>query len=126
MSGEHLVYMVMVVMFPFPFHLPSLEYIHVLFQSNLGETSQELNEMPSPGPLSSIAWVLAEGPVDGWASQVALVRRKLPASAGDVRPGFNPWVGRTPWRRAWQPTPIFLLGKIPWTEEPGGLQSVGS
>ena len=79
---------------------------------------------PSQGPLSSITWVLAEGPVDGWASQVALVGKKLPASAGDVRRGFNPWVRRIPWR-AWQPTPIFLLGKIPWTEEPGGLQSVG-
>ena len=23
------------------------------------------------------------------------------------------------------PAPVFLLGKIPWTEEPGGLQSMG-
>ena len=23
-------------------------------------------------------------------------------------PGFNPWIGKTPWRRAWQPTPVFL------------------
>ena len=23
---------------------------------------------------------------------------------------FNPWVGQIPWRRAWQPTPVFL----PW------------
>ena len=30
-----------------------------------------------------------------------------------------------PWRRAWQPTPIFLPGESPWTEEPGGLQSMG-
>ena len=22
---------------------------------------------------------------------------------------FNPWVGKVPWRRAWQPTPVFLL-----------------
>ena len=22
----------------------------------------------------------------------------------------DPWVGKTPWRRAWQPTPVFLLG----------------
>ena len=21
---------------------------------------------------------------------------------------FNPWVRKTPWRRAWQPTPVFL------------------
>ena len=42
------------------------------------------------------------------------------------RPGFDPWVGKTPWRRAWQPTPVFLPGESPWTEEPGGLQSIGS
>ena len=24
------------------------------------------------------------------------------------RPSFNPWVRRIPWRRAWQPTPVFL------------------
>ena len=34
-------------------------------------------------------------------------------------------VGKIPWRRKWQPTPVFLPGKIPWTEEPGGLQSMG-
>ena len=25
---------------------------------------------------------------------------------------FDPWVGKTPWRREWQPTPIFLPGKL--------------
>ena len=24
---------------------------------------------------------------------------------------FDPWVGRIPWRRAWQPTPVFLPGQ---------------
>ena len=28
------------------------------------------------------------------------------------RPGFDPWVGKTPWRREWQPTPVFLLGEF--------------
>ena len=27
------------------------------------------------------------------------------------RPGFNPWVRKIPWRRKWQPTPLFLPGK---------------
>ena len=27
-------------------------------------------------------------------------------------------------RRKWQSTPVFLPGKIPWTEEPGSLQSI--
>ena len=31
-----------------------------------------------------------------------------PASAGDVRREFNPWLGKIPWRRAWQPTSVFL------------------
>ena len=25
--------------------------------------------------------------------------------------GFNPRVGKIPWRRKWQPTPVFLLGE---------------
>ena len=24
------------------------------------------------------------------------------------RPRFHPWVGKIPWRRAWQPTPVIL------------------
>ena len=24
---------------------------------------------------------------------------------------FDPWVGKIPWRRKWQPTPVFLSGK---------------
>ena len=37
-----------------------------------------------------------------------------------------PGLGRFPGGRAWQLTPVFLPGESPWTEEPGGLQSVGS
>jgi len=37
------------------------------------------------------------------------------------RPEFDPWVGKIPWRRKWQHTPLFLPGEIPWTEEPGRL-----
>ena len=39
----------------------------------------------------------------------AQVVKNPPASAGDVkRHNFDPWVGKIPWRRTWQPTPIFL------------------
>ena len=34
--------------------------------------------------------------------------------------------GSIPLGKAWQPTPVFLPGESPWTEEPGGLQSMGS
>ena len=40
------------------------------------------------------------------------------------RPSFNPWVRKIPWRREWQPTPVFLPGESPRKEEPGGLQSI--
>ena len=39
-----------------------------------------------------------------------LVVKNLPASAGD-RSGFDPWVRKIPWRRAWQPTPVSLPGE---------------
>ena len=29
----------------------------------------------------------------------------------NTRLGFNPWVGKIPWRKAWQPTPVFLPGE---------------
>ena len=28
------------------------------------------------------------------------------------RRGFEPWVGKIPWSGKWQPTPIFLPGKL--------------
>ena len=28
------------------------------------------------------------------------------------RPGFDLWVGKMPWRRKWQPTPVFLPGEF--------------
>ena len=52
-----------------------------------------------------------------------MVVKNPPASARDQ--GLIPWVGEMPWRRAWQPTPVFLPGETPRTEEPGGLQSMG-
>ena len=30
---------------------------------------------------------------------------------GQKRHGFDPWVGKIPWRRAWQPTLLFLPGE---------------
>ena len=62
-----------------------------------------------------------------WTSQVALVVKNPPASRGDAGDADSiPWVRKIPWRRAWQPTPGLLPGESSWTEEPGGLQSMGS
>ena len=32
---------------------------------------------------------------------------------------------RDPWRKAWQPSPVFLAGESSMKEEPGRLQSIG-
>ena len=57
------------------------------------------------------------------ALQMALVVKNPPANAGNIREcPCDPWVDKIPWRRAWQPSPIF----VPWTELPGKLQSIGS
>ena len=29
----------------------------------------------------------------------------------DGKPGVDPWVGKMPWRRKWQSTPVLLPGK---------------
>ena len=54
-----------------------------------------------------------------------------PANAGDagdpgLRPRFNPWVEKIPWRRKWQSTLLFLPGKSHGQKSLAGLQSMGS
>ena len=51
------------------------------------------------------------------------VVNNLSANSGDARDEglIHPWVWKVPWRKEWQPTPVFLPGIIPWTEELGGL-----
>ena len=46
-----------------------------------------------------------------YASQVALVVKNLPANAGDVRDAGSISESEDLWRRAWQLTPVFLLGE---------------
>ena len=38
---------------------------------------------------------------------------------------FDPWVKEIPWRRKWQPTPVFLLGKSHWQRSLVGYRSRG-
>ena len=44
--------------------------------------------------------------------------KNQPAKAGDVTCSFDAGVVRIPWRRKWQPTPVFLPG------EPHGQKSL--
>ena len=39
------------------------------------------------------------------------------------RRGIDPWVGKIPWSRKWQPTPVFLPGKSHGQRSLAGYQS---
>ena len=39
------------------------------------------------------------------------VGEKSSCNAGDTRAWVIPWVWKIPWRRKWQPTPVFFPGK---------------
>ena len=58
-----------------------------------------------------------------WASLVSQIVKNSSAM-NDTWVQTLGW--ENPWRRAWQPTPVFLPGESPWTEELGRLQSIGS
>ena len=49
---------------------------------------------------------LCEKPCSRYTVDMHLVGAFLVAQCRT--PGFNPWVGKIPWRRAWQPTPVLL------------------
>ena len=60
------------------------------------------------------------------SSQVALVVKNLPANAGDARDmGLIPGLGRSA-GEGMATHSSTLAWKTPWTEEPGGLQSMRS
>ena len=48
-----------------------------------------------------------------WGFSGGSMVKNPPANAGDLGsiPGFDPWVGKIPWRRKWLPTPVFLPGQ---------------
>ena len=60
---------------------------------------------------------------NNWGFPVAQTVKNLPATQ-------ETWVRsldqEDPLEKEWQPTPVFLSGESPWTEEPGGLQSMAS
>ena len=91
-------------------------------------------------------WWLPEAGGDGGGEQIGLRESKVQASrykiskAGDVIGssdgkesacnagdlGLTPGLGRSPGEGHGNPLQVFLPGESPWTEEPGGLQSMES
>ena len=68
-----------------------------------------------------------------WQSSWTLTRAGLPRWLSGEEPAcqcgrcwLDPWVGKIPWRRKWQPSSSILALDMPWTEQPGRLQSTGT
>ena len=62
------------------------------------------------------------------ASQVALVVKNKKTACQcrtHKRCGFDPGVRKIPWRRAWQPTPLFLPGNFHEQRSPVGYSPWG-
>ena len=73
---------------------------------------------------------LTEGPGGGkfrpqGTSQMALVVKNLPATAGDVRDRVPPRGRQHSLEKEMATHSRILAWRIPWTEEAGGLQSMG-
>ena len=60
------------------------------------------------------------------ASQVALVGKNPPANAGDAEMQVQSLGWDNPLEKGMATHSRILAWRIPWTEGPGGLQSVGS
>ena len=91
-----------------------------------------LTEQKLPGPPSLSHWLLSCSPTSGICLVKSTWLQGFPGGAvvknlPGRRHGFNPWVSKIPWSQKWQPTPVFFLAwEIPWTEEPGRLESMRS
>ena len=80
-----------------PWNLPGPGILHDFFTGRL---------IPITGPPGKSFLRLKYIYITGFPG--GSVVKNLLASAGD---GFDPWVGKSPWRKEWQPTPAFLPGK---------------
>ena len=52
--------------------------------------------------------------------------KNLPAVQETQRHGFHAWVRKMPWRKQWQPTPVFLLGEFHGPRSLAGYSPYGS
>ena len=60
---------------------------------------------------NSVLWTCRGPKAHNTASLVSQRERICLQCRRHRRHEFDPWVGKMPWRRAWQPTPVFLPGK---------------
>ena len=70
------------------------------------------------------AWWSELAAFRGFPGGTNLVEKPACPSRGHKRPRLDPWVSKIPWRYFLSTDSSILAWRIPWTEEPGGLQSI--
>ena len=84
------------------------------FSSSFGKRIAELNHLFlltfKVGPRTNHPWIPKE---DSFSIYIWLTSGKEPACQYRryMRCEFNPWVSKIPWRKKWQPAPVFLPGE---------------
>ena len=95
---------------------PTRDQISTPFIERLSLNHWPIREVPSSGCYFSdqlqlwkitIVFLVTKGFPDGSDHKEPACQCRRPK-----RPGFFPWVGTIPWRRKWQPTPVFLPGEF--------------
>ena len=106
----------------------SLPWLHALLHQELSSNTEGTYGPTQPGRLLPHP---SQFTLPRWIFMVLITRQTIytwlhangsyPGGSGDEEPacrcrrckrlGFDSWVGKIPWRRQWQPTPVFLLGE---------------
>ena len=104
--------------------------LHWIFQARILEQVAISFSRGSPLPRD---WTLVSCNWQEYSSQLRhlgnlVVKDPTCQSRRNKRREFDPWAGKSPWRRAWQPIPVFLPGKFHgrgawWTTDRGAAKS---
>ena len=102
---------------PVHHQLPEFTQTHDHRVGDSIQPSHPLSSPSPPAPNPSLHLYIK------WASLVAQLVKKYACNARDQ---VRSWVGKIPWSRVHQPTPVFLPGESHGQRSLGGLQSTGS
>ena len=89
----------------------SLEIIH-LEQLPLGDWWQNIHSKDRGGDIKSPYYLSTAHRSTGLAHSVTLVAETVERLPAMWETGCDPRLGKIPWRRKWQPTPVLLPGKF--------------
>ena len=83
---------------------------------------EDLKDLLELTPKKDVLFIIGEWNAKVGSQETSGVIGKLGLECR--RPGFNPWIGKIPWRRKWQPTPLLLPGESHGQRSLAGYTSI--